>query len=409
MIRMSFFYNIGIVSLLTMYMGLAPIDVETIPVLTLFFLVLTLVFSFYKKHGIDRLEMYVLFYMILIIGAGLWGFFINGYVSIIYAIKYLIGPVCFIASYREGKNVSVITLAFMVCAMLVYVLSAILFGESLVGGVLNIDGRYLESRFSILTKEPSYFVFYFFLVVVLLDLIGSRSCVIYSRAKWLFILKFCLLILAVLSGSAYVYGMVFIYLILFSYFTTKRIILYRIFISIILLTIFLGFLLFGEGTRFHHILNVLWGVLSGGFELNSIIYSQETSGSTRFILNYMALAIPFTVDIFGLGFGGFSENWTYLANESFIDIGEHEVLMRGLAFSPQTYFTSLVADIGILALLVIPIFSQGNISDSALDRHGLLAKYYIIVGVIIFMLFQCQISNPIPWIAIAYIKKGFYK
>lgn len=408
MLQISFFYNVGVLLLLTMYMGFLPIDVETVPFLTLGFFVVTILLSMYERKNISQFEMYTLFFMFLIVFAGFVSVFINGNQAYIYIFKYLIGPVCFLAAYREGRGISLLTLSVMVLLMVFYVVSAVLISEPLVGSILNINGRYLIGRFSILASEPSYYVFYFVLLIVLLDYIKSESYLTPGKLRFLLVLKALLCLMAFLSGSAYVYGMLAIYLICYAYYYTKGMLLYRFFLVFLLCLLFIVFLSFGGDTRFYHIINVLLGLVSGDTALNSVLYTQEVSGSTRFILSYMAFSIPFSVNVFGLGFGGFSENWSLLANLTSIDINAHGVLGLGRNFSPQTYLTSFVADAGLFAVFIMPFFFISNVRSRDLTRIGLVAKNYMLISVLIFMLFQCQISNPIPWLLAAYLKKKFY-
>ena len=162
---------------------------------------------------------------------------------------------------------------------------------------------------------------------------------------------------------------------------------------------FLFYTFFYENRLFQIINLIHTLVKKGDFDLVSFLFTQESSGGTRIIVNFLAIASIF-INPFGSGLGSFSDKIDLYSTYFGLDLSKHEVLGVDLInkIYPQTYFANLCNDIGLFSMLLFPIILLNN--DNSNKSFNLKRNLCLIF----LILFQSQITNPAFWYLIAISK-----
>ncbi|MCS6153489.1 hypothetical protein ACROAH_06255 [Shewanella oncorhynchi] len=261
------------------------------------------------------------------------------------------------------------------------------------------------SKAAILSPEPSYYAFFAMLSLSFIDFLTNKS----TNLRFVFISKVIIFSSCLLTGSALVYLVVFLYFLCHAFYLYKEHFLKSLFIASPFVILILFFLFRDENSRFSQVIQLVFLLFEGDVDLYNLAFKAETSGSSRVLLNYIAFATPFSLDFFGTGLGGFKYNWTVVANLLSIPIQDHEVLGGMGLFSAQTYLANLVADIGVFAFLLILLIFSNNRKVMSNDSVNLKSNLlFIKSSLIICFVFQCQITNPVPWVLLGLLKKYNY-
>lgn len=394
--------NFLFISFFLIFLHFIPIGVETQPHISLI-LALVIFFSSIKSYNYVKKDIIFLYLLLVVI-------FIYALLQIIYQYslsplleltKYFIGPIVYIAirysnfsiSYKVFRNTlySLIFLGFINLifpSIYEFIFGIIIprFSGNQVGGVRGI---------TILTPEPSYFVIFQIILLITIEKQLSYKHITVAERKYLNILKYLALFLSLFTKSALVLLICIIFLI------PSKINFKRFFLLILLIPIiaFLTYTFFSEN-RLSQIINLLYDLLKeGDFNIVTFLFTQESSGGTRVIVNFLAIASIF-INPFGSGLGSFSNMLGFYGAYFGLDISNHEVLGSDSInkIYPQTYFANLCNDIGIFALLLFPIILVNNEnSNKAYNLKRNLCLVFMI-------LFQSQITNPAFWYLIAISK-----
>lgn len=407
--KRTYLHRFLFVSLFLIFIPLIPIGIETQPTLALFTSII-LIAGFSNPKELLKLDVFFvcLLSVILTIYATWQFFFKFDYKALIEFLKYLIGPIIFFAIRTSKFSVSFPLLKKVVIGL------AIVAGISLfLPGIYVFIFRYLIPRFVdnvgsdargivILTPEPSYFAV--FQIILLITIEKALSQLNYEQSeevdynkKQLLYLKYVVIFISLLTKSA----VVILYVLIFLIPELKRLSFKKLFIWLLIIIPLISivvYFFFSENRLFDVISLVYKLVSEDEFDWMNFLFNQESSGGTRIIVNFLAIASLF-INPFGSGLGSFSSMIGFYSEYFNMDLSKHEVLGGDLGkIYPQTYFANLCNDIGIFSLVLFPILLINNASDS---RNFVLKRNLCLV---IMILFQSQITNPAFWYLIAVSK-----
>jgi hypothetical protein len=409
MLQISRLNNFLFFSFFIIFIRIVPIGIETQPLLSFVYAILLICTYFmyldkseYLNIKKDVLCVVLLLVVLLFYTVAQAVIYLDTQAIVEFA-KYLIGPVIYIALRHEFsikfKVLKIIVYSLMGLALLNLFLPSVynlIFGifiprsvDSVAGGIRGI---------TILTPEPSYFsVFQIILLLTIEDGLSKNSSI---PRKKLLRLKYLVIFMTLLTKSAFVMGVSVIFLIP----DIKQINLKKVFlfIGIIAPLIIVTMFVFVPENRFFQVIQLLYTAFSSGeFDITNFLFNQEASGGTRLLVNFFAMSAIF-MHPFGSGLGSFSDMINSYASNFGMDISRHEVLgSKGFGkIYPQTYFANLCNDIGVFALLLVPIIMLNyNKTDPATLRF----KRNFCIFFMIF--FQSQITNPAFWYVIALSKQ----
>ncbi len=394
--------NLLFISFFTIFFHLIPIGVETQPHFTLFFALILMVFGQKMRSTLSG-DVKILYLLILI----LFSYTVFQTISsfsftiIIEFLKYLIGPILYLAIRKNSFCIS-----FKVYKKLIYFLTFLAILNLLLPTIYEfIFGNFIP-RFSgnlpggirgitILTPEPSYFAIFQIILLIILEKHFAHTGLSDVERRSANLLKYLIIGLCLLTKSAYVLMLCVIF-ILPPNLNFKKIAKILILASV---GIFLIVNVFVENRLSQIIVLVSSLISENNFDLISFLFTQESSGGTRVILNFLAISSVFTYP-FGSGLGTFSTMLFGYSSFYNIDLSNHEVLGSDLIgqIYPQTYFANLCNDIGIFSFLLFPIILLNN--DNSNKVFNLKRNLCLIV----MILFQSQITNPAFWFIIAISK-----
>jgi len=395
------------VSFFVIFIPLIPIGIETEPVIS-FAVAALIIAAFAKKTDLFKKDVIYLLALVTILLLYTIGqaFFKNDYQGIIEFVKYIIGPVIFL-----GMRISKFSITYSLLKNVIYTLTVIAAVSLLIPGLYVLIFQHLIPRFAanvgseargivILTPEPSYFAIFQTILLITIEKALSQLSLAdntSSDRKKLLILKYLVLFLSLLTKSALVIIYAAIFLIPdLRRFNLKKIVL-GVFIIVPFSALFIYF--FFSSNRLFDVIQLVYTLINDGdFDWNVFLFTQESSGGTRVILNFLAIAAIFMFP-FGAGLGSFSSMLNTYGDRYNLDISKHEVLgsIEGRIY-PQTYFANLCNDIGFFAFLLIFICFTNNSMDTKnfrIKRNACL---------IIMLVFQSQITNPAFWYLLAVSK-----
>ena len=333
-------------------------------------------------------------------------FFKYDYQGIIEFIKYLIGPIIFL-----GLRISKFSISYSLLKKVIYTLTAIAAISLFTPGIYVLIFQHIIPRFAsnvgsdargivILTPEPSYFAVFQTILLITIEKALSQSANDNEKAserKKLLFLKYLVLLLSLLTKSA----LVIIYAIIFLIPDFKKINFKKLILGVFILLPIAGLLIyfFFSQNRLFDVVELIYNLTKeGNFDWTAFLFTQESSGGTRVVLNFLAIA-AIGMFPFGAGLGSFSSMLNVYGDHYNLDISKHEVLgsIEGRIY-PQTYFANLCNDVGVFAFLLIFICFANNAIDSKnfkLKRNACL---------LIMLFFQSQITNPAFWFLLAVSK-----
>ena len=394
---MTMLYKSKIVNLLYfsvffIHFNLTPLSVETQPILPLLFAGILLFFKIKITHDMRLMLVFILVLSCYNFIDVLLG---SNYMNIIFYLKYLIGPFLYLIFRNNSQYLSKsffnYFLYFLLIFSLLLYLNEIQYLQNIF--VPGSDRSFAVDRHSLFVPEPSYFAFFFILLLIFNELFFIENKM--NKMNYIFnILTIFFIGFLSYSGLVYLFAVIYLFI--------KTIEKNIWFIILGLLGIIISILIIKEVDlgRPTYIINALFDFFEDKFSIEDYILYYEPSGSTRILLNYIAFSNIFD-NLFGSGIGSFNHTLNNLGPYLNWLISEHEVLKDFGVNNPQTYLASLVNDIGILSLfLFIAIFN--NISIKSKEY-----KFFIMlcISTILIMFFiQGQITNPIPWLLLALIK-----
>ena len=384
-----------------MYFNCLNLGFETFPILTVFILFYKIVGSFYHNNKVIKYrDEKVLFIFILFIIAYFFIFFIFlGFSNFFQLVKYLIGPLCYVffddflddVDYKIVRNVIylifILTLLSIVSFKpLIILLNFFIPRNSFGYGIRGI---------SVLTPEPSYYAFFAILFYVFVEYIVMQKKCSKKQAVILHIVNSCLCLISLSF-------LCFLILIIFwgnKFYHHNKF----LFIMLIGIGIFGIIFYFSNITnnRIGQVFNSFFRLFSKDIDIFTFLFYVEPSGSTRIIVNFLAIMNVFQHP-FGTGLGTFNNHYKNTAQIFNVPIGSHEVLQRNadkICYA-QTYFCNIFNDIGIFAIIFI-VFLMTNNNKFLSIRF----KRLVVIYILFMTFFQCQITNPIYWIIILFIKK----
>jgi hypothetical protein len=398
--------SLTIISVFFIYFRLLPLSVETQP---FFYLCFSFITAFVFRDDLCKLSSDRLFCFLLIFILSVYllpSMLLYGFESFVDYLKYIACPISYLLISKCLRFVNIKIFYFISLVITVYVFLFYFGGETFKIIIsFFMERLYFGSKAAILSPEPSYYAFFVMLILSFFDYLASKS----SSLRLILFCKIIIFSTCLLTGSALVYLVLFLYLICHAFYLYKEHFIKSLFIASPFFLLILFFLFRDESSRFSQIVQVVFLILEGDVDFFNLAFRTETSGSSRVLLNYIAIATPFSLDFFGVGLGGFKYTWTTVANMLSIPIQEHEVLGGMGLFSAQTYFANLVADIGVFSLLFIFLVCSNNRKIKPADSVRVKSNFlFIKLSLTICFLFQCQITNPVPWILLGLLKNYNY-
>lgn len=394
--------NLLFISFFTIFFHLIPIGVETQPHFTLVIAVILIVFG-QKLRSELSVDVKILYLLIFILFSyTVFQIISNFSFSIIVEfLKYLIGPILYLALRKNNFVISfkvykrlIYFLAFLaILNLMLPTIYEFLFGNfiprfsgNLPGGIRGI---------TILTPEPSYFAIFQIILLIILEKHFAFTGLSTVERRSANILKYMVIGLCLLTKSAYVLMLCVIFILPpnLNFKKVAKILVLAIFAIFLIVNVFVE-------NRLSQIIVLVSSLISeNNFDLISFLFTQESSGGTRVILNFLAISSVFT-NPFGSGLGTFSSMIFEYSSFYNIDLSKHEVLGNDLIgqIYPQTYFANLCNDIGVFSFLLFPIILLNN--DNSNNVFNLKRNLCLIV----MILFQSQITNPAFWFIIAISK-----
>ncbi|KOR31927.1 hypothetical protein TI05_10485 [Achromatium sp. WMS3] len=390
--------TIFLLSIFTIHISFIPIAAETQPILPLGISLVVLFFlnKFYVQNRVSKDILYSWLLVAILSIYFIIGKFGFGDGSIITYIKYIIGPLIYIAIRKSILNINYKYIIGIVGAFFtLYLLLQFDIFQNIHALLISRSYNTFEiGRMSLLTPEPSYFAHFLILILIYIDLSYKNKIISLKKYN---LLRIIMLFIALNVKSDLVFCIVLLYFL--SYYPSLKL-NKKIFLLFIIGIILVAIINLDFG-RLSLILNTIWLLVVGNISLVDVFFIYETSGSTRIIVNYLALANIFDNPM-GSGLGSFLETLQNAGTVFGNDLTSHEVLKSKTTDEAQTYFVNLVNDIGVFAFLMLLIVFSNNKKASTGNEQRI--KYFIWLSLIVLLLFQCQVSNPIPWILIAILK-----
>ncbi len=386
--------DIAFLGVVTIFIPILPIPIETQPLIALFFVVLR-IRSVLKQAIIGDIEAKLIFtYLCIIIFYTVYGIYFYGYNSILTMAKVAIPLLFFLALQRTKIEVSE-SLILVFCIVHLLLLIQILAGyDVILSAMYNrfsaAKGGEYGNGISFFSYEPGYGAMYIFAAFVAIWA-GIKS-------KRRFVYCYFLIILIILTKSAFgfILAAVSLYILHGHRFILK---------CIPALPIVFYFL--PDDFRILQVSNTLISLGEESDWLSSLIL-LEPSGMTRLLKNIPSIYYGF-LSVFGFGVGSFETEFSKIAQG--IELyREHpllkEVYESGSTVAAPDSFLSLSAfEMGFFSLLyVVAIWL---ILVKIKDSQGMRI---FTAGLMITVLFtlQSQISSPILLYVLYCLAHGFY-
>lgn len=386
-------------SVIFMYINFIGINVETLPIFLflVYILFITTESIEVKKLFINKKDIDILLLIFIILGYGVVNFIIGGLSSLISTGKYLLGPLCYFMFRKYTITLPKKTYFFILFFVFLLTVS-VLMNIGIVISILQKTIARLNLRggfrgISVITPEPSYFAFYSMLFIVLLEFYEESKII--TRNQKIICLS-VIIFLTLLSLS--VYSLLVLLTYIFVKIIFKNPLLLIGFFFIFFLLIYFPKIL--PNNRIKQIFTALNLLMTGGTSLMNFLFFVETSGSTRFILNFIAIMSIFFIP-FGSGFNSFGTTLVDVGHKLNLPVESHEVIKNwiGSTVYAQTYFANLANDIGILSLVYLVVFFT-NYKRCYTLKFRTIVFFFLLLTTF----FQSQITNPIPWIILALVK-----
>ena len=403
MFKKSQIYNFLFVSFFAIFFQFIPIGLETQPLLPLIGSLVLLFSGYDLAPHIVKKDLVVLYILLLVLLLYAFGsiLFYKSPQPIIEFVKYLIGPILFLAMRISNFQISFGVLKKVVYIFLFFALLNFLFPSLYILLFKFFIPRFEDSiadgarGINILTPEPSYFsIFQLILLLSIEKGLSENFNGDKLRIKQLKLLKYIVIFISLLTKSALVIVIALIFLLpnSFKIKLSKRVLAMLIVIPVLVVLISV----FYSENRLFQIVGLIFDLLKdSSFDITAFLFTQEASTGTRIILNFIAISSIFFTP-FGSGLGSFSNVLFDYAKNFGWDLRDHPVIGMGSSkIYPSTYFANLCNDIGIFSLLLFPVIFLNN--DNT-DKGFKLKK---VLCLLFLLLFQSQITSPAFWFLIA--------
>lgn len=400
-------YNYLYFSFFLIFLKIIPVGIETQPLIAFIFALMILMngdhdFSIIKR---DVFFVYILMFFIVV-----YFFFTliyhHWFSAFIDLLKYLIGPIIYLALRRYNHKISlktVTTVVIMLSSIALFILLlpsvAQMVFYFIVSRSENISGNDFRG-ISILTPEPSYFSVFEIILLIEIEYKLSELSLSIKDRKHLKMLKVVVIILTFLTKS--VLGIFVAIIFILPSFSIKKGLITFLLISG---SVFLGFMIytnFFPTSRLSQVVSTFTFLISGeDFSLLDLIFIQESSGGARVILNFFGFASVIQHP-FGSGLGSFPSMLKGYGDYFNLDLASHDVLSISdhIKFYPQTYLANLVNDMGVFAFILLPILFLNNNSKN----KNFSSKRALCLLLMVF--FQSQITSPAFWYVMAISKNS---
>ena len=388
-------HGLFFLGLFFVYVPLVPIDQETQPFLALLpviaYFLLAAVRGDFRQVPVSVLYVFTLVVLIAC-RLALDATIALTPASIVWAIKYLVGPFAFIyASQLEKRPSDALLLS-------VLALNVVLLGLLSLGPTAAIMQPLMDAFFgrysggdqvrgvSLLSPEPSYAVNY-----IMLFFLFGLFYVEDRKRKLLLIGLGLILLIFNRSLTAFAYcGAALVWM----FYKTKR--------SVRLMSLLFFVLLAFAIT--HSERYALMASAAEKVDFSNLVLAAsilEPSGTTRILINVLA-TLGGLSSIIGNGLGSFSVVWSDIVREfGWLFYFDHEVIGRyyteGIPLPPNSYLSSLIFDTGIPGFLWFVAFSVWYFRSLVRAGRSAAHIYFIVVFWFVNFMFQGQVSNPIPW------------
>lgn len=401
-------YNIAFFSIIFMYIRIIPVNIETQPV---FVVILIPIFIAINKMKVsikseDRfLIVYLIITFIYFIVASLLG--VES--TIIHYFKLILGPLAYLLILKNVDLLEIRTLKSM--TILLFIISFIYFFHipiiyDFINSIINLllnryTANYIGARgMSILTPEPSYFVYFAMLLLYSFDFIESKL-----NLKENIVYKVLIYVMCIITKSALVYMFILIYLTLkYLYCNNNMKINNIIKILIMGITIALFIIICTKLFNIDLSNNRLQQIINSSHYDNifeTLFYSDESSGF-RFIINTIYILSIF-VKPFGYGLGGMETQWSNVARLFNIDYARNGIFVYTYndytSLPAQAYIPNVIGSIGIFSILIIIFIYKNNVLNNSKLRKSIL----IVISLFMWIL-QSNMFNPVFWILIGICK-----
>lgn len=377
------------------YLPLVPIDQETQPFLALLPVIAYFLLAAVRGNAreVPVAVLYVLVLMLIIVFRLVLDA-VNGLgaVGIVWAIKYLVGPVAFVYAVQLDKRPSDTLLVSILMANLLLLMLLTLGPTAAVMQPLMdmFFGRYSGGDqfrgISLFSPEPSYAVNY-----IMLFFLFGFFYVDNRKVRWMLVGIGLTLLLFNRSLTAFAYCAAAL---VWMFCKSKR--------SFRLLSlVFLALLVVGivNSERYALMADAAQHIdFSNAIVAASIL---EPSGTTRILINVLA-TLGGLSSIIGNGLGSFSIVWSDIVREfGWLFYFDHEVIGRyyteGVPLPPNSFLSSLIFDTGIPGFIWFLTFSIWYFKSLARAGRQGAHIYFIAIFWFVNFMFQGQVSNPIPW------------
>ena len=196
-----------------MYLQIIPVGIETQPIIPFVCLLLAVCFRFKKIFEVKNEELALLLFCCIILCYLLYGMF-NGNTgeSFIYCFRLIFCPLLYIFVLKNVEYIRIKHVKIVVSVLLCFCLSVSIYIPVLTE-VVDFIIRLFLPRYSfgggvrgvsVMTAEPSYFVYFAILIICTVDFLRLRNKNFVSK-KEEFTIKFIIILMAILTKSALVY------------------------------------------------------------------------------------------------------------------------------------------------------------------------------------------------------------
>lgn len=386
-----------------MYLRIVPIEAETQPIIPCLFLFLAIPFGLKKILEARDEELFLLLFCCVVLCYLFYGLSEgSGLRKCVYAFKILFCPLLYLFVLKGVKYVDIVHVKIVVYTLLCFCIGSIVYVPALTE-VTELVINFFLPRYSfgegvrgvsILTAEPSYFVYFVILSICTLDFIKLRDSKV-SETE-IIILKAIIIFMGVLTRSALVYVFI-LYYIFISFFFSKRHWAEKILIFIFIVFFCVVFLLCTN----NRLIEIFENVISSKDIFDALFYS-DASGGFRALFNCLYYLSIF-VNPFGFGLGEMPENWFVVANyfdiNAFMNTHLANMIEDINNIDAQAYIPNVIGNVGVFSLLLILfIFKRNSFGD-------LKFKTNVLTTLIVFMfVLQSNYVNPVFWFLLAFIK-----
>lgn len=397
-------FVVAYVGTFLMYLQVIPINIETQPVLPFLCLIFAVVLRFKKIVEIKNEELLLILFCFVVFCYLLYDLFCgDAEKSAIYCFRLTFCPLLYLFVLKNVEYVRFSYVKIVVYVLLSFCLAVIVYIPLLSDLVRFVIDLFLPRYsfgggvrgVSILTTEPSYFVYFAILIICTADFLQVRDKSLVTRKEIVFI-KVIVILMAVFTKSALVYLYIIFYITINLFFIRGHLAIK--YIAVLLFScVLVPFICFTD----NRLMEIVNNMIASKNALDCIFYA-DASGGFRALFNCLYYLSIF-IEPFGFGLGRLSEDWFVVASSFNINpfVNDHlsNVVENINNIDAQAYIPNVVGNVGIFSLLIVFFIFKGN-------KFGdFKFKFHITTVLILFVfLLQSNYVNPVFWILIAFLK-----